>query len=93
MPNANVEPLGRSESNSPQSLGLWFLEAGNVLHTYIQSKWSNLSPIRGIDNLGKRREEEKEGEGKAKEGREASAKRDATLLNTEPKEKQESNSP
>jgi len=45
-----------------------------------------------MENLGKRREEEKEGEGNAKEGREASAKRDAALLNANPKEKQESNS-
>jgi hypothetical protein len=42
--------------------------------------------------LGKRREEEKEGESKAKERRAASAKRDAALLNAKPKEKQESNS-
>ena len=31
-----------SESNCPQYLGLWFLEAGNVLHTHIQSKRSDL---------------------------------------------------
>jgi hypothetical protein len=53
-----------------------------VLHTYTQLKRS----------LGKRRKEEKEGKGKANEGREASAKRDATLLNAKSKEKQESNS-